>query len=402
MKITSILFLLGAFWGANAQSPDSWTRKTDYGGHEVWSTIAFSIDSFGYLGCFGIYRQDTFPYGDIYPNEFWQYSARNDSWTQKSSFPGPHRAGGICFVIGGKAYIGLADGPFEMKDFWEYDPVVDTWTRKGDFPGGGRISCFSFSIGGKGYVGTGGTDTARFKKDVWEYDPVNDSWLKKGDFPGGGRENTIGFAVNGAGYVGLGFAPNSNFQTDLWQYLPTSDSWVRKTDFPSIRALGPTCLVIGMSGYFCTGGDSSTQTYNDVWRYNTQTDVWMQKDTFTGSPRFYAAGFSIGSKGYLGTGFKGMSRTYYKDFWEYTPDSLFTTGISDADISPVTLSPNPSSTRLYLSSPIPDITITDITGRVCSVTHTDREIDISSLPEGVYYVKLHTRDGSVVRRFVKE
>jgi len=56
--------------------------------------------------------------------------------------------------------------------------------------------------------------------------------------------------------------------------------------------------------------------------------------------------------------------------------SNFHTAISDLTLTILILSPNPATTTLYSSTSLQDLdlSITDITGRICAAPHTDRDI----------------------------
>ena len=393
-------------YSAFAQTPDSWTSVTDFPNTARSGAIAFSIDSFGYVGL-GAYPNGIG--GTTCPTDFWQYNPYTGVWTQKASFPGNGWAGAISFTIGSKAYIGLGSrlsGGY--NDFWEYDPAMDTWTQKANFGGGGRSSAIGFSIGYKGYVGLGNSDTSvNPAKDFWEYDPATDTWTQKNDFPGIPRKDASGFSVGGSGYVTLGYNPtyyaNGIFFNDLWQYDPLHDTWTQKTNYPGRAQLGALAFTIGNVAYFGTGGDSTYKTFSDFWKYDPQTDTWIQKDNFGGGKRWGAAAFSIGNNGYAGTGDSTNVALGTIDFWQYTPDSL-PSGVRAIDESSISIYPDPATDRLYISG-LPESathTISDMTGRICSTPSSGREVDVSTLPSGVYLLRIQDGSGFVVKKFVKD
>jgi hypothetical protein len=70
----------------------------------------------------------------------------------------------------------------------------------------------------------------------------------------------------------------------------------------------------------------------------------------------------------------------------------------------VTLYPNPSSDRIYLSD-IPtgaSLSITDMTGRKCPIRIEADQINISALPSGIYYLSIQDQDGVITKKFVKQ
>ena len=390
-----------------AQTPNSWTQVADFGGVARSGVVAFSIDSFGYLGLGG------FPNGiggSTFPTDFWQYNPYTNLWTQKADFPGHGRGGAVCFVVGSKAYIGLGNGNGLgfYNDIWEYNTSTDTWTQKATFPGSGRISATGFSIGGWGYVGLGYSDTASSPmNDFWQYTPSTDSWTQKNNFLGLPRINASGFSIEGKGYVALGYDQAYPLHglslNDLWQYEPSSDSWTQNANYPGNAYGGAFAFTIGKIAYLGTGFDSTYKCYSDFWKYNPQSDTWIEKDSFGGGTRVAAVAFSIGNRGYAGTGETTSVAHGTKDFWMYTPDSL-PTGIRSIEESSIRIYPDPVSDRLYITG-LPEsasLAINDMTGRICSTPSSGHEIDVSALLSGVYLLRIQDSGGFVVKKFVKE
>ena len=84
------------------------------------------------------------------------------------------------------------------------------------------------------------------------------------------------------------------------------------------------------------------------------------------------------------------------------------TGIEDKFTNNISIYPNPAKDRLYIEteSEIEEVIVYDIYGRH-QVTETPSHqemisIDISNLNSGVYFVKINTANGNIVKRFVKE
>ena len=84
------------------------------------------------------------------------------------------------------------------------------------------------------------------------------------------------------------------------------------------------------------------------------------------------------------------------------------TGIEDNFTNNVSIYPNPAKDRLYIETEneIEEVIVYDIYGRH-QVTETPSHqemisIDISNLTSGVYFVKINTAEGNIVKRFVKE
>ena len=84
------------------------------------------------------------------------------------------------------------------------------------------------------------------------------------------------------------------------------------------------------------------------------------------------------------------------------------TGIEDNFTNNISIYPNPVKDRLYIEteSEIEEVIVYDIYGRhqvTESPSHQEMiSIDISNLTSGVYFVKINTANGNIVKRFVKE
>ncbi|HUM47640.1 MAG TPA: T9SS type A sorting domain-containing protein [Chitinophagales bacterium] len=295
-----------------SQTPDTWTKKADFGGIARSEAIGFSINGKGYLGT---------GYNGSSKKDFWEYDPLSNNWKQLPDF-GTLRDEAVAFSIGNKGYVGTGWTSGLKKDFWEYDPVSEIWTQKADFGGPARRRAVGFSINGKGYLGTGDGDGP---KDFFEYDPELNTWTKKANVGGPARGSAVGFSIGNKGYIGTGYS-NGDLK-DFWEYDPVFDKWTKKKSFGGIARSGAIGFSIGNKGYIGTGF-SNNGYEKDFWEYDPALNQWIQKSDFGGSTREDAVGFSIGNKGYIGTGF---SNVYSKDFWEYTPGCTPLTVYADFD-----------------------------------------------------------------------
>ena len=89
------------------------------------------------------------------------------------------------------------------------------------------------------------------------------------------------------------------------------------------------------------------------------------------------------------------------DVWTITVDTL--SGIGEVKNNELNISPNPVFDRLHLDFDLHDMdaTIYDVTGRDYPAMLTQHEIDVSALPAGVYCLRLGSKEGEIVRRFLK-
>ncbi len=86
-------------------------------------------------------------------------------------------------------------------------------------------------------------------------------------------------------------------------------------------------------------------------------------------------------------------------------------GVSDATHSELSLYPNPTRGEVYIltdkSYTDTKISVTDLTGKVVYQTNLDLgskkgTLDVSSLPVGVYVVKIDTKDGIITKKLIKK
>jgi N-acetylneuraminic acid mutarotase len=310
-KIIVVCFL---FFFKNSFS-DSWIRKADYGGVGIENGIAFSIANKGYVG--------TGEWNSQKQKDFWQYDPLTDSWTQMADFAGLARDFAVGFSIGDKGYIGTGLSTHNEKDFWEFDSADNIWTRKADFPGEARYAGVGFSIGDKGYIGLGTNGSSSYPgglkeyNDFFEYNPINDVWTKRADYPeisSPGRATA--FTIGSRGYVQMGLT------NDFLSYDPSINTWNHEADFPgSVRDVAAGFSICN-KGFMGTGWYSGTDFFCDFWEYDQTQNSWTLKSIFPGGSREGLCGFSIGKMGYLGTGVRITDFIFYRDFWEYNPDTL--------------------------------------------------------------------------------
>jgi N-acetylneuraminic acid mutarotase len=153
-----------------------------------------------------------------YLNDFWEYNAALDSWTQKTDFPGDPRYECIAFSLKGFGYIGLgAFANILYNDFYEYDSETDSWTQRADYPGGGQDACSAFAIDETGYV-SGGSNQQTWFNDFWQWNQPTDVWSALADFPGQPRAFGVGLTIGNKGYMGLG--EQTFYYSDWWEYCP--------------------------------------------------------------------------------------------------------------------------------------------------------------------------------------
>lgn len=307
------------------QKSDSWTSVSHFNATSARQhAIAFSIDNKGYVG---LGKSANGPDAILY-NDLWEYDPTDNSWTQKSNFPGKARYDSVAFVIENKAYVGTGQGKSGyLHDFWEYNPATDEWRQISSLANFGRDRAVAFSLHKKGYVGLGskGTGQKNLLKDFWKYDPKKDRWIKLNDFGGSARHSSNAFLIenkivasntfketSGVAYVVAGH--DGYFDGELWKYDSKEDTWEEMSSLPMNR-FSSVAFGIGTKGYVCTGGNPSSIA--DFWMYDSTQGTWEALDIPPFYPRQSAVSFKIDKFIYLGAGSDHSGLEVYPDFWRY-------------------------------------------------------------------------------------
>lgn len=99
--------------------------------------------------------------------------------------------------------------------------------------------------------------------------------------------------------------------------------------------------------------------------------------------------------------------TTYKNFWNKPCDLINYTTITENSInSNITLSPNPTQNILNIESgelEILNYEIFDIQGKEISIElNSTSQINVSNFKQGIYILKIHTKTGIAIKKWVKE
>ncbi len=408
----NILILLLLFTVNFAFAQLSWIRLANYPGHGKPGMASMSLNGKGYMGL----GFDTLAHGC---NDWYEYNASSNIWTQKASLPSNGRWSTAVFTIGNKGYVctGAIDGSI-IRETWEYDGLTDTWTEKANFPGSVRQDAVGFAINNKGYVGTGYSGGNTYT-DFYEYDPVSDSWTNISSFPGPTRSGASAFTIGSKGYVGMGNATNStsNYQ-DFYEYNPQNDTWMQKANYPLPYVVASSTYSSSADGYALGGyyyqfTGITHNPLNMFYKYNQGLDEWTLLGTFIGLPRGYAGEFGLNNDIYFGGGGQkndGSASSMLSDFWKLS--NGLTLRIEDpGTYSDFNLIPNPARETISFDNSVAGkklktLRIYDVSGKfiIEKVIHeANQRIDVSSFAAGLYFVELVTEKGEVLdSRFIKE
>lgn len=395
---TTLLGIAGLLMGLNAMAQWNQVAGTSAAG----ASQAFVVDdkmyiSGGYVG---------FTAG--YVTETRVFDPSSSFWAKATSPAESNRSGGIGFNINGKGYVGLGQkdflsfspSPENLLDLNEYDAATAQWTSKAAFPGIGRTGSTVFILNNVAYI-IGGSlaDDEGPTDEVWAYDPATDVWTQKADFPIK-VDYASGFSLGTLGYVVGGISAKDAILKATFSYDPELDTWTKKSDLPQIN-VGGTAFVLEGRAYYGLGSDkalggSGAKFPTKFYRYDAETDAWSTASfTWPRQGRLWPVSVVVGAKAYIGTGYKFDGGEFpYGDLMEL--DLNPTTNHLELRESMVVY-PNPAANQLYVEGLETNgvYSLIDIQGK--HVIEDDFEpnetIDISSLPTGIYQLKISTNKG---------
>jgi Secretion system C-terminal sorting domain/Galactose oxidase, central domain len=255
-------------WAFNPTT-NVWTQKADveavgYLDIPRTNAIGFAVNGKGYIGSgqntSGILR------------DLFEYDPVANSWSKKADIPNTIPAGnkGVGLSIGNKGYFLTGNYVGSSMEFWEYDPAANAgmgnWVQKAPLGGGNAIrrQPSSFSIGNKGYVGLGLDENSIAKNTFWEFDPTNGAngtWTAKASLPVNGW-GAVGFATSSKGYIGVGV---DGIGKKMYEYDPDLNIWIQKADFPGAARYEAVGFAINGNGYIGTGTGS---VLSDFWAFD--------------------------------------------------------------------------------------------------------------------------------------
>ncbi len=390
-KLAPFIILLAIFnYSAFSQN---WAQKTSLPTAGRYSGIAFTVNGKGYAGL-GVNASQQ-KYHDI-----WEYTPSTNSWIQKGNYPGNGMYAATAFSINGKGYICLGGDATSntngTNQLWEYDPTNDTWLQKTNFPGIARYGASCFVIGDTAFIGTGSyCNPNDYLSDFWMYIPASNTWTQLTNYPGGHRNHANAFAIQQYGFLGTGLINNSVVTNDFWRYNKQSDTWTSIAPLPGQDRMGTACFTNLNKGYVGTGKTISGVYYNDFYEYAPVANTWTLLPSTGGLPsRATAFTFEIGGEVFIGTG--QASPSPLSDLWSW---KIQITDINDQNpdvsLAAVTIYPNPATDELNLESTNTneacDFEIHNSLGQIfykgSFVNKTT--VQIQGFASGVYFIKLN-------------
>lgn len=368
-KLLILLVFTIVYGEASAQG---WLTRADFGGVGRHRATGMSIGNKGYAGLGHMNGTGV----NIVYKDWWQFDPASNSWTQKADYPVP-MYGAITWGNSTHGYVG--GGTAYSFEYFKYDPITNTWTAIANCPIDATDQT-AFCVAEKGYVMTG--------NQLVEYNPTTNTWAAKANLPAGLGAWGTSFVIGSSAYVKNGIS--------LYEYKPAQDEWLFRASCPGIATGGSSSFSMNQKGYVVTGYSGSLAVLSkEVWEYNPATNSWLQKEDFPGSSRRFSIGFSINDRGYFGLGTNGIN---FNDFWAF---DNFADLNNDLKID-CQLYPNPTTDYIQVKitdfkSPLDYQLMNQIGAIVKSgeLTEAITTIDLTSLANGSYFIRISTVDGKV-------
>ena len=219
-------------------------------------------------------------------------------------------------------------------------------------------------------------------------------------------------------------------------FIMTGGTVAAKTGFAIWRGTSNAQIMINGGFVFAYGtdivGDLNTNASKDYVIYNPSqvstitiaspavACAWNQANGTTTYTAGTSEDLTVSPAGATATWEKitgtGFSRTYiyYKNglnsgHYRINGITVISTGIADFTAEKIRVYPNPTTGELRIENgelKINNVEIFDVYGRKISSHHlipsSSHHLDISHLPTGLYFVKIATEQGAVVKKVVKE
>lgn len=285
---------------------DVWTRKSDAPNSRTGG-YAGGVANAGYIG-----GGETFN-----PMSLQKFDPELDSWENQSPLDGVYTFFGASFTIDNILYT-VTGADNIGNDLWAYNTINDSWSQKSPFPGPSMFfTTVAATVQGKGYIGMGTSPiTGAVYDGIWEYDPSTDSWVALSSQPFS-EERLAAFVFSHEDELIVGYGEIGSY-LDLWVYNVTSQLWTQRdfTALPELFPTGFTSFSIGDKGYYI----ATTLRENNVYEYDMNDNSWELRADYPGLQRGDPMSFTVNGKAYVGMGLDINAQEIVSDLWEYTPN----------------------------------------------------------------------------------
>jgi len=264
----------------------------------------------------------------------------------------------------------------------------------------GNSGAISFNTGDwTGITGKGATDVIAVKYD----NAGNNVWKK--NFGGSQDDYYKSVTTTSDGIVAVGCSVATSFNTGDWTGITGkgyNDATMVKYLIPVADITGvPATAIVGTPLTLTGTVTPSDASYkNIIW---TVASAGTTGAVITGNQLFVNA---AGTATITATIINGtsMGNNYTKSFFI----NATTTGVETITADALSIYPNPVKDELFITNneqlTMNNVEIVDLTGKTILIPHSSFliPINVSSLPQGIYFLKIETDKGIVTKKFVKE
>ena len=362
--------------------------------NETHHSFGFSLDDIGYIVAGNSDSGER--------DDFYQYDAATDSWTELAPFPGVARGYAIGDTWGGKAYFGFGnDGISLLNDLWVFDPSDMSWNELASCPCTARTHPAMIAHNDKVFVGLGNNETGNLN-DWWEYDIALNTWSQKEDLPSLSRHHPYQFGIDDYIYTGLGHG--DGIFNNWFRYDIEEETWTEMAALPAEGRVAGTQFSYNGLGYVLSGDgeDHSSLETGEFWAYDPVSDSWEELPPHPEGSRWAPASFIINGEVYIINGTN--LHQYVTEVYKYNLDPSIS--IPELTNSTIHIYPNPAIDIINLEVPGNlkyDANLYDLNGRLISTTKNKSVIEIQALPFGIYLFEIIDLDSNqkVVKKIIK-
>jgi N-acetylneuraminic acid mutarotase len=400
--IFSIIYLISV----NAQTWEL-INESPFRSHH---SIGFSIDGIGYSVTGNVQNNPS--------DQFYSYDPTSDTWTQLDDFPGVGRDFAIGDTWNSKAYIGFGSDQDNnaLNDLWVFDPDNNSWTELASCPCSGRVHPAFIAHQGKIFVGMGNGNAGNLN-DWWEYDMPTNTWSEKPDFPDLPRHHPYQFAIDNYIYTGLGHGSsingNLNIFDEWYRYDPQAETWDQMATLPAEGRVAGTQFSYDGKGYVLSGdGDNhSYMTTGEFWEYDPAIDQWNAMPPHPGTSRWAPTSFVIDDYIYFMTGLAQSAVEELNMYRFYLAEGDPPTSIEELVSDEVIISPNPAHDKVTIqlkeaSATFEHVSLFSVSGQLIlektGLNNNNFTLDIESIPNGVYFLKIELGDEVISQKIIKQ
>ncbi len=389
--------VIGFFILVQQFSAQTWMQLDDFPGTRRDDGAAVVVNSTAYFGT-GLQE------GWSSTTDWYALDMSNLKWRTVKAMPdNTERQYANAFAGPDAFYVFGGIGPgAALNNLYRYDINSDTWAEKTPKPGKGLIGAACLPFGNKVFIVGGKVHHDSVPtSEVWEYNTDNDLWQRRKDLPFAARWRSAGCSLGPYGYLAGGVGAGDFLFNKMYRYDPGTDTWDSLGVLPQVPVFYPSLQPLLNKLIFFGGQDSSGQFHNSSWYYSVTQQQWYQGPVLPSGGRKGGMAVSFNEKFIyscgLGVGNQRLNETWMLDL----PLSL-----EELVSQEVSVYPNPFVEFIQVSvetGELLTVTIFDTNGTEIlqtSISGHKKRLDTSSLPSGLYLMKLSRSDGRLYHKKV--